>query len=63
MSIDLALLFVRRGEHERATRLLRDVLRARPADEELQVALSTLERLKPPAIPTGTGPAAVDTQH
>lgn len=45
MSTELALLFWRRGEHERSKRLLRDVLRARPADEDVRTVLGTLERL------------------
>ena len=44
-STELALLFWRRGDHERAKRLLRDVLRARPGDEEVGSVLATLERL------------------
>jgi tetratricopeptide (TPR) repeat protein len=51
MSTELALLFWRRGELERAKRLLRDVLRARPADEDVGTVLATLERLKAPTGP------------
>ena len=46
---ELALLFWRRGEHERAKRLLREVLRARPGDEDLGTVLATFERLERPA--------------
>lgn len=52
VSTGLALLFVRRGEPERAKRLLRDVLRDRPADEDLKMVLATIEQLGPAAAPT-----------
>ncbi len=50
---ELALLFWRRGEHERAKRLLREVLRARPGDEDLGTVLATFERLERPATTLG----------
>lgn len=52
VSTGLAFLFVRRGEPERAKRLLRDVLRDRPSDEDLKMVLATIEQLGPAAAPT-----------
>lgn len=45
IATELAMLFWRRGERDRARALLREVLRARPADQDVAAVLATLERL------------------
>jgi tetratricopeptide (TPR) repeat protein len=45
IATELAMVFWRRGEHDRARALLREVLRARPGDQDVAAVLATLERL------------------